>query len=64
MPPNHYLSEPRGGGGLGGVAYKDRGWPPPPPPRDPHAVNGTNNNANSARLGASLSLYLHTYEHV
>ena len=24
-----------GGGGLGGVAYKDRARPPPPPPRAP-----------------------------
>ena len=30
MPPTHYLSNPRGGGGgAGGVAYKDRARPPP-----------------------------------
>ena len=32
MPPTHYLSKPRGGGGAGGVAYKDWARPPPPPP--------------------------------
>ena len=29
MSPAHYLSKPGGGGGLGGVAYKDRARPPP-----------------------------------
>ena len=30
-PPHRYLSKLGGGGGLGGVAYKDRARPPPPP---------------------------------
>ena len=35
---HHYLSQPRGGGGgLGGVAYKDRARPPP---RVPNAKRG------------------------
>ena len=29
MSPAHYLSKPGGGGGLGGVAYKDRARLPP-----------------------------------
>ena len=44
MPPKPLSLKIRGGGGLGGVAYKDRGRPPPPPP---HASRASLRNTTS-----------------
>ena len=39
MAPTPLSFKTQGGGGLGGVAYKDRARPPPPPPRASPAVH-------------------------
>ena len=48
MAPAPLSFKTRGGGGLGGVAYKDRAWPPPPPPRGvTHSQAGSGGGGHS-----------------